>query len=106
MKKDLIATVAKRARFTQQDTKVILDTFVEVLQDFCNELKDKEGFTISEFAKITCGVRKERQIKNPKTGEMNTIHEARRIRIKPTSAFLLKATGAGKGGSWRKKDEV
>lgn len=92
MQKDILVKVAEKANFTQKDTKLLLETFIDVLSQECSALKPKERLTITNFITFKAVTRSAKTIVNPKTGVVCEIKEAKRIRIHPTKTFQYRIT--------------
>lgn len=93
MQKDIIVKVAEKACFTQKDTKLLLETFVKVLQEECLALNSGENLTITNFLTFKAMTRPSKTIVNPKTKIVCNVEEAKRIKIHVTRNFQNKATG-------------
>ena len=88
MQKDIITEVARKARFTQRDTKILLDTFVEVVKNMCMNLEIEDKFTITNFITMKATKKSAREIVNPNTKQKCDVAEGKRIKIKATTGFL------------------
>jgi len=93
MQKDIIVKVAERASFTQKDTKLLLETFIEILGEECSKLKPSEKLTITNFITFKAMTRSAKTIVNPKTGVVCDILESTRIRTHVTKRFQNKVLG-------------
>ena len=93
MQKDIIVSVADRARFTQKDTKIILDAFVEVMQEICRDMKVGEKMTLGNFVTFKAIQRAEKTMINPRDGVRYEIRPEKRIKVRATDGFVKKMWG-------------
>ena len=80
-KSKVIETIAERAGHPKADVKVILDALAEVAYE-----EAKYGFTIPGIGKLVVVDRKERQGRNPATGEPITIPAKRVLKFRIAKA--------------------
>lgn len=78
-KKELAKTLSEETGFSQADSKVMIETFLEIISD---TLKDGNNIEIRGFGNFKVKTQKARTARNPKTNEEVFIEE----RLKPTFA--------------------
>ncbi len=79
-KSELINAIAERANLTKADAARALDAFIDTVAD---ALKQGESVTLIGFGTFTVKERKERQGRNPRTGEPMVIKAAKIPAFKP-----------------------
>jgi len=79
-KSELINAIAERANLTKADAARALDAFIDAVAD---TLKQGESVTLIGFGTFTVKERKERQGRNPRTGEPMVIKAAKIPAFKP-----------------------
>ena len=88
MKRYFIKEVAKAAKFTREDTEIIINEFINQLKLYCGQMQDGEKFTISGFMSFKAMNRANRKIFNPKTNSTYILSDAKNIKVKVTKAFF------------------
>lgn len=83
-KAELTSRIAEKTQLTRAEASKVLDATLESITD---ALKQGETVTLTEFGIFTPKHRKERQGRNPKTGESVTIPAQRTVSYKPTKAL-------------------
>ncbi|HEB77703.1 MAG TPA: HU family DNA-binding protein [Methylothermaceae bacterium] len=79
-KSELINAIAEKANLTKADAARALDAFIDSVAD---ALKKGEPVTLIGFGTFTVKERKERQGRNPRTGEPMVIKAAKIPAFKP-----------------------
>lgn len=84
-KKDIIkAIVDKHADFTQKEVGIIVDEFLDVIQD---EISKGQKVSLAKFGTFEVVHRPAREGRNPQTGEPMTIAASDSPKFKPAKAF-------------------
>ncbi len=79
-KAELIDAIADKANLTKADASRALDAFIDSVTE---ALKEGDNVTLIGFGTFTVKERKERQGRNPRTGEPMTIKAAKIPAFKP-----------------------
>ncbi len=79
-KAELIDAIADKANLTKADAARALDAFIDSVTE---ALKEGDNVTLIGFGTFTVKERKERQGRNPRTGEPMTIKAAKIPAFKP-----------------------
>ena len=69
-KSDIISEIANKSNLTKADAEKALNSFVEITKD---TLKTEGKLALAGFGSFVVSERKERQGRNPQTGEIKTI---------------------------------
>lgn len=79
-KADLINKVAQKTNFTKKDSQKFLDAFLEAIQE---HLQNGGSIQITGFGSFKVQQRKQREGRNPQTGEKITIPATRVVKFSP-----------------------
>lgn len=83
-KTEMIAKVAEKTGYTKKDTTIVVDTLCEVIKD---AVVAGDKVAIAGFGTFDVSERKEREGRNPQTGETITIAASKNPKFKAASAF-------------------
>ena len=83
-KSDIIAEIANKSNLTKADAEKALNSFVEITKD---TLKKEGRLALAGFGSFIVSERKERQGRNPQTGETMTIKASKTVRFKAGKAL-------------------
>ena len=83
-KSDIIAEIANKSNLTKADAEKALNSFVEITKD---TLKKEGRLALAGFGSFIVSERKERQGRNPQTGETMTIKASKTVRFRAGKAF-------------------
>jgi len=83
-KSDLIAGIANKSNLTKADAEKALNSFVEITKD---TLKQEGRLSLAGLGSFIVSERKERQGRNPQTGEMMTIKASKTVRFRAGKAL-------------------
>jgi DNA-binding protein HU-beta len=83
-KSDLIAGIANKSNLTKADAEKALNSFVEITKD---TLKQEGRLALAGLGSFIVSERKERQGRNPQTGEMMTIRASKTVRFRAGKAL-------------------
>ncbi len=83
-KSDIIAEIANKSNLTKADAEKALNAFVEITKD---TLKKEGRLALAGFGSFIVSERKERQGRNPQTGETMTIKASKTVRFKAGKAL-------------------
>jgi DNA-binding protein HU-beta len=78
-KADLIAEIAKKCNLTKADAERALNAFVEITKD---ALKSEGRLALAGLGSFVVTQRKERQGRNPQTGQPMTIKASKTVRFR------------------------
>lgn len=78
-KNELIDAMSKEAGLSKKDAAAALDAFLKTLSD---DLKRGNKTQLTGFGTFVTSVRKERQGKNPRTGQVTTIPSSKTVKFK------------------------
>lgn len=82
IKKDLLKKSAKKTGFTISETKLILDSVIEIIKE---HIKAGDVVTIKGLGTFKIATQKVMVRKNINTGELFTVPEKKKIIFKPSS---------------------
>lgn len=85
-KKDQIVALATKLSITQESAKVVYDAFVEMISE---GIRESEKVRVGNLVTFEIVEQKERQGRNPKTGEPMTIPAKRKVKAKVSKGFEL-----------------
>ncbi len=80
-KAELIEKIATNAKLTKADAERALSTVLETISE---GLKQDEKLTLVGFGSFVVEHRKERQGRNPRTGESMTIAASKAVKFRPS----------------------
>jgi len=83
-KSDVIAEIANKSNLTKADAEKALNSFVEITKD---TLKKEGRLALAGFGSFIVSERKERQGRNPQTGETMTIKASKTVRFRAGKAL-------------------
>ena len=83
-KSDIIAEIANKSNLTKADAEKALNSFVEITKD---TLKKEGKLALAGFGSFIVSERKERQGRNPQTGEIMTIKASKAVRFRAGKAL-------------------
>ena len=83
-KSDIIAEIANESNLTKADAEKALNSFVEITKD---TLKKDGRLALAGFGSFIVSERKERQGRNPQTGETMTIKASKTVRFRAGKAL-------------------
>jgi len=83
-KSDIIAEIANKSNLTKADAEKALNSFVEITKD---TLKKEGRLALAGFGSFVVSERKERQGRNPQTGETMTIKASKTVRFRVGKAL-------------------
>ena len=83
-KSDIIAEIANKSNLTKADAEKALNSFVEITKD---TLKKEGKLALAGFGSFIVSERKERQGRNPQTGETMTIKASKTVRFRAGKAL-------------------
>lgn len=83
-KSDVIAEIANKSNLTKADAEKALNSFVEITKD---TLKKEGKLALAGFGSFIVSERKERQGRNPQTGEIMTIKASKTVRFRAGKAL-------------------
>jgi DNA-binding protein HU-beta len=83
-KSDIIAEIANKSNLTKADAEKALNAFVEITKD---TLKKEGRLALAGFGSFIVSERKERQGRNPQTGETMTIKASKTVRFRAGKAL-------------------
>jgi DNA-binding protein HU-beta len=83
-KSDIIAEIANKSNITKADAEKALNSFVEITKD---TLKKEGRLALAGFGSFIVSERKERQGRNPQTGETMTIKASKTVRFRAGKAL-------------------
>lgn len=83
-KSDIIAEIANKSNLTKADAEKALNSFVEITKD---TLKKEGKLALAGFGSFVVSERKERQGRNPQTGEIMTIKASKTVRFRAGKAL-------------------
>ena len=83
-KTELVAAIAENAEISKKDAEKALKAFVDVVTE---ELKKEEKVQLVGFGTFEVSERKEREGRNPKSGEKMTISASRTPKFKAGKAL-------------------
>ena len=83
-KSDIIAEIANKSNLTKADAEKTLNSFVEITKD---TLKKEGRLALAGFGSFIVSERKERQGRNPQTGETMTIKASKTVRFRAGKAL-------------------
>ena len=83
-KSDVIAEIANKSNLTKADAEKALNSFVEITKD---TLKKEGRLALAGFGSFIVSERKERQGRNPQTGETMTIKASKSVRFRAGKAL-------------------
>ena len=83
-KSDIIAEIANKSNLTKADAEKALNSFVEITKD---TLKEDGRLALAGFGSFIVSERKERQGRNPQTGETMTIKASKTVRFRAGKAL-------------------
>jgi len=83
-KSDIIAEIANKSNLTKADAEKALNSFVETTKD---TLKKEGRLALAGFGSFIVSERKERQGRNPQTGETMTIKASKTVRFRAGKAL-------------------
>ncbi|MCG2775923.1 MAG: HU family DNA-binding protein, partial [Desulfobacterales bacterium] len=78
-KSDIISEIANKSNLTKADAEKALNSFVEITKDI---LKKEGKLALAGFGSFIVSERKERQGRNPQTGETMTIKASKTVRFR------------------------
>jgi DNA-binding protein HU-beta len=78
-KADLIAEIAEKCNLTKANAERALNAFIEITKD---TLKKEGRMALAGFGSFVVSQRKERQGRNPQTGETMTIKASKTVRFR------------------------
>lgn len=85
-KKDQIVALATKLSITQESAKVVYDAFVEMISE---GIRESEKVRVGNLVTFEVVEQKERQGRNPKTGDPMTIPAKRKVKAKVSKGFEL-----------------
>lgn len=83
-KTEMISKIAEKTGYTKKDTTIVVDTLCEVIRD---AVVAGDKVAIAGFGTFDVSERKEREGRNPQTGETITIAASKSPKFKAASAF-------------------
>ena len=83
-KSDIIAEIANKSNLTKADAEKALNSFVEITK---GALKKEGKLALAGFGSFIVSERKERQGRNPQTGEIMTIKASKTVRFRAGKAL-------------------
>ena len=83
-KTEMISKIAEKTGYTKKDTTIVVDTLCEVIRD---TVVAGDKVAIAGFGTFDVSERKEREGRNPQTGETITIAASKSPKFKAASAF-------------------
>lgn len=83
-KSDIISEIANKSNLTKADAEKALNSFVEITKD---TLKKEGKLALAGFGSFIVSERKERQGRNPQTGETMTIKASKTVRFRAGKAL-------------------
>ncbi len=83
-KSDVISEIANKSNLTKADAEKALNSFVEITKD---TLKKEGKLALAGFGSFIVSERKERQGRNPQTGETMTIKASKTVRFRAGKAL-------------------
>ncbi len=83
-KSDIIAEIANKSNLTKADAEKALNSFVEITKD---TLKKEGRLALAGFGSFIVSERKERQGRNPQTGDIMTIKASKTVRFRAGKAL-------------------
>jgi DNA-binding protein HU-beta len=83
-KSDIISEIANKSNLTKADAEKALNSFVEITKD---TLKKEGRLALPGFGSFVLSERKERQGRNPQTGEIMTIKASKTVRFRAGKAL-------------------
>ena len=83
-KSDIIAEIANKSNLTKADAEKALNSFVEITKD---TLKKEGRLALAGFGSFIVSERKERQGRNPQTGETMTIKASKTVMFRAGKAL-------------------
>jgi DNA-binding protein HU-beta len=83
-KSDIISEIANKSNLTKADAEKALNSFVEITKD---TLKKEGRLALAGFGSFVLSERKERQGRNPQTGEIMTIKASKTVRFRAGKAL-------------------
>jgi DNA-binding protein HU-beta len=83
-KSDIISEIANKSNLTKADAEKALNSFVEITMD---TLKKEGKLALAGFGSFIVSERKERQGRNPQTGETMTIKASKTVRFRAGKAL-------------------
>lgn len=83
-KTELIDAIAKKSNITKADAERALNSFIEVTKE---TLRQEGRLALAGFGSFVVSERKERQGRNPQTGEIMTIKASKTVRFKAGKAL-------------------
>ncbi|MCJ7775757.1 MAG: HU family DNA-binding protein [Desulfobulbaceae bacterium] len=83
-KSDIISEIANKSNLTKADAEKALNSFVEITKDI---LKKEGKLALAGFGSFIVSERKERQGRNPQTGETMTIKASKTVRFRAGKAL-------------------
>jgi DNA-binding protein HU-beta len=92
-KKELIAKIAAKAEMSQSDVNKVVAAFVETVTE---ALQDGEKIALVNFGTFEVVDKKERESRNPRTGDKIKIPAKRVPRFRPGKGFKDAIEGSGK----------
>ena len=86
-KSDLIDRIAQKADFTKKDSEKTVNAFLEAIQE---HLQNGGNIQLTGFGSFKVEQRKEREGRNPQTGEKLTIPASKVVKFNPGKALKEK----------------
>ena len=83
-KSEIIAEIANKSNLNKADAEKALNSFVEITKD---TLKKEGKLALAGFGSFIVSERKERQGRNPQTGEIMTIKASKTVRFRAGKAL-------------------
>lgn len=83
-KTEMISKIAEKTGYTKKDTTIVVDTLCEVIRD---AVVAGDKVAIAGFGTFDVSERKEREGRNPQTGQTITIAASKSPKFKAASAF-------------------
>jgi DNA-binding protein HU-beta len=83
-KTEIISKIAEKTGYTKKDTTIVIDTLCEVIKD---TITSGDKVAIAGFGTFDVSERKERQGRNPQTGETMVIAASKSPKFKAAKAF-------------------
>ena len=79
-KAEFVEKIANKTEVSKTIADKVLSAFIEVV---CETLRDEEHFALASFGTFSVSERKERQGRNPQTGEPLTIPACKVVKFRP-----------------------
>ncbi len=83
-KAELIAKIAQKADITKSAAEAYFNAFLSTVEDV---LKEEQKVFLSGFGTLVVETRKERDGRNPRTGEVITIAAGKNVKFRPAKAL-------------------